>query len=143
MSCCCPSCAVPSCPKPCCCQPCCSPCSYPTGGLGSLSCCSNSCCGNTGCGNSCCGNTGCGNSCCSNTCCGNSTSARSLGITCGAHIACINQIPPSEVVIQPPPCIITIPGPVLAATCEPVRVGGYTACGTCCPPCGRICGSSC
>ncbi|XP_015276009.1 PREDICTED: keratin-associated protein 10-6-like [Gekko japonicus] len=119
MSCCCPpSCAIPSCPQPCCPQPCCSPCSYPVGGLGSLNCCNNSCC--------------------SSSCCGNSTSARCLGITSGANVACVSQIPPSELTIQPAPFVITVPGPVMAATCEPVRVGGYTACGGC-PPCGRIC----
>ncbi|XP_015275947.1 PREDICTED: keratin-associated protein 5-5-like [Gekko japonicus] len=119
MSCCCgPSCAVPSCPKPCCCPPCCPPCGYPTGGLGSMSCCPSPCC--------------------PPSCCGNSTSARCLGITSGASVSCINQIPPSEVTIQPPPCTVVVPGPVLAASCEPLRVGGYTACGGC-PPCGRLC----
>ncbi|KAL8184693.1 UNVERIFIED_CONTAM: hypothetical protein K2H54_025325 [Gekko kuhli] len=66
------------------------------------------------------------------------TSARCLGITSGASVSCINQIPPSEIVIQPPSATVVIPGPVLAASCEPVRVGGYTACAGC-PPCGRIC----
>ncbi|XP_060117088.1 keratin-associated protein 5-4-like [Heteronotia binoei] len=138
MSCCCaPTCAIPSCPQPCCSQPCCSQpccsqpccssCSYPVGGLGSLSCCNNACCNNTCCNNSCC-----------NSCCGTSTSARCLGYTSGGNIGCINQIPPSEVCIQPPKCCVIIPGAVLAATCEPVRVGGYTACGGC-APCGRIC----
>ncbi|XP_015276103.1 PREDICTED: keratin-associated protein 5-5-like [Gekko japonicus] len=123
MSCCCPpSCATPSCPKPCCpkpcCPPCCPPCGYPTGGLGSLSCCPSPCC--------------------PPSCCGSSTPARCLGITSGASVSCINQIPPSEVTIQPPPCTVVVPGPVLAASCEPLRVGGYTACGGC-PPCGCIC----
>ncbi|XP_015272026.1 PREDICTED: feather keratin B-4-like [Gekko japonicus] len=55
-------------------------------------------------------------------------SSSSLGITSGANVACVNQIPPSEVVIQPPPYVVTIPGPILAASCEPVAVGGYTPC---------------
>ncbi|XP_060117075.1 LOW QUALITY PROTEIN: keratin-associated protein 4-8-like [Heteronotia binoei] len=110
MSCCCPpSCAIPSCPQPCCSQPCCSqpccsPCSYPTGGLGKLDCCSSSCC-------------------CS-SCCGNSTSARCLGITSGANVSCVSQIPPSEVVIQPPPVIAVIPGPVLL---PPVSLSAWEA----------------
>nr|ABU98599.1 beta-keratin 8 [Gekko gecko] len=93
MSCCPPSCATPTCPKPCCPSPCCPPCGYPTGGLGKLGCCPSPC----------------GPS----SCCGSSTSARCLGLTSGASVSCINQIPPSEVTIQPPPCVVTIPGPVL------------------------------
>ncbi|XP_015275961.1 PREDICTED: keratin-associated protein 9-1-like [Gekko japonicus] len=112
MSCCPPSCAIPSC------SPCCSPCGYPVGGLGKLGCCPSPC----------------GPS----SCCGSSTSARCLGLTSGACVACINQIPPSEITIQPPPSTVVIPGPVLAASCEPLRVGGYTACSGC-PPCGRLC----
>nr|ABU98603.1 beta-keratin 13 [Gekko gecko] len=117
MSCCPPSCAIPSCSP---CSPC-SPCGYPTGGLGRLNCCPSPCspCGPCG-------------------PCGSSTSARCLGMTSGASVACINQIPPSEITIQPPPSTVVIPGPVLAASCEPLRVGGYTACSGC-PPCGRLC----
>nr|ABU98594.1 beta-keratin 3 [Gekko gecko] len=114
MSCCPPSCVIPSCSP---CSPC-SPCGYPTGGLGRLNCCPSPC----------------GPS----SCCGSSTSARCLGLTSGGSVACINQIPPSEVTIQPPPSTAVIPGPVLAASCEPLRVGGYTACSGC-PPCGRLC----
>ncbi|XP_015275958.1 PREDICTED: keratin-associated protein 10-7-like [Gekko japonicus] len=115
MSCCPPSCAIPSCSP---CSPCCSPCDYPKGGLGRLGCCPSPC----------------GPS----SCWGSSTSAHCLGLTSGASVSCINQIPPSEVTIQPPPCVVTVPGPVLAASCEPLRVGGYTACAAC-PPCGRLC----
>uniref|UniRef100_A0A670Z9B2 Keratin n=1 Tax=Pseudonaja textilis TaxID=8673 RepID=A0A670Z9B2_PSETE len=42
--------------------------------------------------------------------------------------SCINQIPASEVTIQPPPVVITLPGPILSASCEPVAVGGNTPC---------------
>uniref|UniRef100_A0A670ZBK5 Keratin n=1 Tax=Pseudonaja textilis TaxID=8673 RepID=A0A670ZBK5_PSETE len=52
----------------------------------------------------------------------------SLGILPGANVGCINQVPPSEIVIQPPPFVVTIPGPILSASCEPVAVGGYSAC---------------
>ncbi|XP_039219373.1 uncharacterized protein LOC120317115 [Crotalus tigris] len=42
--------------------------------------------------------------------------------------SCINQIPPSEVTIQPSAVVVTIPGPILSASCEPVAVGGNTPC---------------
>nr|ABU98607.1 beta-keratin 19 [Gekko gecko] len=117
-SCCPPSCAIPSCPPPCS-----SPCGYPVSGLGKLDPCSST-------------------MCCPSSSCGTSTSARCLGITSGASVSCINQIPPSEVTIQPPPCTVVIPGPILAASCEPVRVGGYTSCSSS-PPSGPFCGSPC
>nr|ABU98611.1 beta-keratin 23 [Gekko gecko] len=97
-----PSCA-PSCAVPSCLPSCSSPCGYPVSGLGSL----NSCGGLYG----------------------GATSASSLGHTSGANVGCVGQLPPSEVVIQPAPCVLTVPGPILAASCEPLRVGGYTACG--------------
>nr|XP_056709918.1 feather keratin 4-like [Euleptes europaea] len=52
----------------------------------------------------------------------------SLGVLSGVNPSCINQIPPSEVVVQPPPIVVTLPGPILSATGEPVRVGGNTPC---------------
>ncbi|ETE68723.1 Claw keratin, partial [Ophiophagus hannah] len=59
---------------------------------------------------------------------GGAASASSLGILPGANVGCINQIPSSEVVVQPPYFTVTIPGPILSASCEPVAVGGYSAC---------------
>ncbi|XP_034953520.1 keratin, type II cytoskeletal 1-like [Zootoca vivipara] len=55
-------------------------------------------------------------------------SSGSLGTLAGVRPSCINQIPPAEVVIQPPPTVVTIPGPILSASCEPVSVGGNTPC---------------
>uniref|UniRef100_A0A670JZD0 Keratin n=1 Tax=Podarcis muralis TaxID=64176 RepID=A0A670JZD0_PODMU len=43
-------------------------------------------------------------------------------------VGCITQTPPSQVCIQPPPCCVALPGPMLCASGEPVRVGGHTAC---------------
>ncbi|XP_060117049.1 late cornified envelope protein 1D [Heteronotia binoei] len=97
-----PSCG-PSCAVPSCLPACGSPCGYPGSGLGSLG----SCGGYYG----------------------GATSASSLGLTSGGNIGCVTQLPPSEMVIQPAPCCVTIPGAVLSASCEPVRVAGYTACG--------------
>uniref|UniRef100_H9GSZ5 Keratin n=2 Tax=Anolis carolinensis TaxID=28377 RepID=H9GSZ5_ANOCA len=88
---------------------------------------------------------------------GSAAPASSLGIVPGVNPSCINQLPPSEVVIQPSPTIVTIPGPILSASCEPLAVGGYTPCasgsggylgygrGSCCRPRRRfsICGSPC
>ncbi|XP_054829405.1 shematrin-like protein 2 [Eublepharis macularius] len=51
-----------------------------------------------------------------------------LGTLSGVEPSCINQIPPAEVLIQPPACVVTIPGPILSATGEPVSVGGNTPC---------------
>ncbi|XP_066466530.1 chorion class B protein B.L1-like [Tiliqua scincoides] len=51
-----------------------------------------------------------------------------LGTLAGVIPQPINQIPPSEVVIQPPPSVVTIPGAILSASCEPVSVGGNTPC---------------
>uniref|UniRef100_A0A670JVR6 Keratin n=1 Tax=Podarcis muralis TaxID=64176 RepID=A0A670JVR6_PODMU len=39
-----------------------------------------------------------------------------------------NRLAAPEVVIQPPPSVLTIPGPILSASCEPVSVGGNTPC---------------
>ncbi|XP_070622161.1 shematrin-like protein 2 [Erythrolamprus reginae] len=55
-------------------------------------------------------------------------SSRSLGTLAGVIPNCINQVPPSEVTIQPPAVVVTIPGPILSASCEPVAVGGNTPC---------------
>uniref|UniRef100_A0A8C6XRK5 Uncharacterized protein n=1 Tax=Naja naja TaxID=35670 RepID=A0A8C6XRK5_NAJNA len=55
-------------------------------------------------------------------------SSGSLGTLDGIIPSCINQIPPAEVVLQPPSCVVTIPGPILSASCEPVAVGGNTPC---------------
>ncbi|KAL7978032.1 hypothetical protein Chor_005019 [Crotalus horridus] len=52
----------------------------------------------------------------------------SLGTLAGVIPSCINQIPPSEIVIQPPAVVVTIPGPILSASCDPVAVGGNTPC---------------
>ncbi|XP_066466536.1 uncharacterized protein [Tiliqua scincoides] len=57
---------------------------------------------------------------------GGSTSSGELGTLAGVIPQPINQIPPSEVVIQPPPSVVTIPGAILSASCEPVSVGGIT-----------------
>ncbi|KAJ6651902.1 hypothetical protein lerEdw1_015946 [Lerista edwardsae] len=51
-----------------------------------------------------------------------------LGTLAGVIPSCVNQIPASEVVIQPPASVVTIPGPILSASCEPTRVGGNTPC---------------
>ncbi|XP_013923792.1 PREDICTED: beta-keratin-related protein-like [Thamnophis sirtalis] len=55
-------------------------------------------------------------------------SSGSLGTLAGVIPSCINQIPPSEVVLQPPSCVVTIPGPILSASCEPTAVGGNAPC---------------
>ncbi|KAH0617465.1 hypothetical protein JD844_015736 [Phrynosoma platyrhinos] len=59
---------------------------------------------------------------------GSSESARNLGILAGVRPSCINQVPPSQLVIQPPAVVLTIPGPILSASCEPVAVGGNAPC---------------
>lgn len=58
---------------------------------------------------------------------GGSVSASSLGILAGANVGSVNQTPPSEIVIQPPSIEVTLPGAILSASSEPVRVGGYSA----------------
>ncbi|KAK9390991.1 keratin-associated protein 9-1-like [Crotalus adamanteus] len=108
MSCCAPSCAVPIC-VPASSPPVC----YPVGGLGSLTSCG---VGGTY------GLDSAGS--------GGAVPAASLGMTSRSNVSCVNQIPPSEIVIQPPPFNIVIPGAILAATSDLVRVGGYTACAT-------------
>nr|CAL49457.1 beta-keratin-like protein [Pantherophis guttatus] len=55
-------------------------------------------------------------------------SASGLGTLAGVAPSCINQVPASEVTIQPPAVIVTIPGPILSASCEPVAVGGNAPC---------------
>ncbi|XP_053134070.1 shematrin-like protein 2 [Hemicordylus capensis] len=42
--------------------------------------------------------------------------------------SCSNQIPPAELVFKPAPIVVTIPGPILSPSCEPVTVGGNTPC---------------
>ncbi|XP_060117062.1 feather keratin B-4-like [Heteronotia binoei] len=96
-----PSCG-PSCAVPSCLPSCGSPRGYPVSNLGSLG----SCGGYYG----------------------GATSAGCLGIVNGANVGCVTQLPPSEMLIQPPPSCVTIPGPVLSASCESVRVAGYSAC---------------
>ncbi|XP_029139454.1 shematrin-like protein 2 [Protobothrops mucrosquamatus] len=54
--------------------------------------------------------------------------SRSLGTLAGVNPQPINQVPASEVVIQPPPVVVILPGPILSASCEPVAVGGNTPC---------------
>ncbi|XP_053134555.1 shematrin-like protein 2 [Hemicordylus capensis] len=51
-----------------------------------------------------------------------------LGTLAGVYPSCINQLPPAEVVVQPPASVVTIPGAILSASCEPVSVGGMTPC---------------
>ncbi|KAK9390993.1 keratin-associated protein 9-1-like [Crotalus adamanteus] len=108
MSCCAPSCAVPIC-VPASSPPVC----YPVDGLGSLTSCG---VGGTY------GLDSAGS--------GGAVPAASLGMTSRSNVSCVNQIPPSEILIQPPPFNIVIPGAILAATSDLVRVGGYTACAT-------------
>ncbi|KAL8184679.1 UNVERIFIED_CONTAM: hypothetical protein K2H54_024762 [Gekko kuhli] len=45
-----------------------------------------------------------------------------LGALSGANVACTDQLAGSEVVVRPPPSVVTIPGPILSATSEPVAV---------------------
>ncbi|KAG8123732.1 hypothetical protein E2320_019083 [Naja naja] len=97
------------CPVPTCIPTCSSPICYPVGGLGSLSSCGL-------------GSYGMGSSA------GGSMAAASLAIAPGASVSCVNQTPPSELLVQPSPFTVVLPGAILAATSEPVRVGGYTAC---------------
>ncbi|XP_060550290.1 chorion class A protein PC292-like [Pantherophis guttatus] len=52
----------------------------------------------------------------------------SLGTLSGIIPRPINQIPASEVTIRPPAVVVTLPGPILSASCEPVAVGGQTPC---------------
>lgn len=52
----------------------------------------------------------------------------SLGTLEGIQPSCINQIPSAEIVVQAPPVVMTIPGPILSATGKPVMVGGITPC---------------
>nr|XP_034954763.1 claw keratin-like [Zootoca vivipara] len=59
---------------------------------------------------------------------GGAERATNLGVLAGVAPSCVNQIPPAEVVIQPPVSVLTIPGPILSASCEPVSVGGNTPC---------------
>ncbi|XP_003226377.3 shematrin-like protein 2 [Anolis carolinensis] len=109
---------------------------------------------------SCCQPSCCGPSCvvpsCSSTpCigigaqrCGTSTSSCCLGTVPGVVPSCITQLPASEMVIQPPAVVMTIPGPIMSASCEPIAVGGTTPCavaGGCsgirgigCSPCWRL-----
>ncbi|XP_026575993.1 elastin-like [Pseudonaja textilis] len=55
-------------------------------------------------------------------------SSGSLGTLAGVIPKPINQVPASEVTIQPPAVVITLPGAILSASCEPVAVGGYNPC---------------
>ncbi|XP_066466538.1 scale keratin-like [Tiliqua scincoides] len=87
----------------------CSSSSYDIGGLAFLS----SCC-------SPCGSLSMGSG-------GGSVSASSLGILAGANVGGVNQIPQSEILIQPPPIMIIFPGSILTSSFEPVLVGGYSA----------------
>ncbi|KAJ6652046.1 hypothetical protein lerEdw1_015468, partial [Lerista edwardsae] len=51
-----------------------------------------------------------------------------LGTLAGVIPSCVNQIPAAEIVIQPPSSMVTIPGHILSASCEPTAVGGNTPC---------------
>ncbi|KAJ7307275.1 hypothetical protein JRQ81_009275 [Phrynocephalus forsythii] len=70
---------------------------------------------------------------------GGSVSATSLGVLQGVQPKCINQLLPQEVVIQPPPIAMTIPGAIMSATPEPIRVGASAPCAA--PGFGSIFGS--
>ncbi|KAJ6651900.1 hypothetical protein lerEdw1_015944 [Lerista edwardsae] len=59
---------------------------------------------------------------------GGSTSSGELGTLAGVVPQPINQIPASEVVIQPPASIVTIPGPILSASCTSKLVGWPSSC---------------
>ncbi|XP_060614597.2 claw keratin-like [Anolis sagrei] len=43
-------------------------------------------------------------------------------------VACASQLAGSEVVIQPPASVVSIPGPVLATSGEPALVSAYSPC---------------
>ncbi|CAI5798437.1 BetaBeta-keratin-related [Podarcis lilfordi] len=49
---------------------------------------------------------------------------------CGINTSCVSQIPPSEVVIQPPSFTLTIPGPILSASNDQVAVAQNAPCAT-------------
>ncbi|XP_070807573.1 beta-keratin-related protein-like [Pituophis catenifer annectens] len=53
-------------------------------------------------------------------------SSGSLGTLAGVNPSFINQIPASEVVLEPPSVLVSIPGPILSASSEPTAVGGHT-----------------
>ncbi|KAJ7307272.1 hypothetical protein JRQ81_009272, partial [Phrynocephalus forsythii] len=54
--------------------------------------------------------------------------AASLGVLQGIHPKCINQVPPQEASILPPPIVITLPGAILSATPIPLQIGGNAPC---------------
>uniref|UniRef100_H9GCT6 Keratin n=1 Tax=Anolis carolinensis TaxID=28377 RepID=H9GCT6_ANOCA len=58
---------------------------------------------------------------------GRSVSTRELGTVAGVTPQSVSQLPSSEVVIQPAPFIMVVPGPILSSSCEPIYVGGATS----------------
>uniref|UniRef100_A0A8D0HLI7 Uncharacterized protein n=1 Tax=Sphenodon punctatus TaxID=8508 RepID=A0A8D0HLI7_SPHPU len=51
------------------------------------------------------------------------------GSICGpVNTSCVSQIPATQMTVQPPCFCITIPGPIMSASCDPVAVGGNTPC---------------
>ncbi|XP_066466270.1 chorion class B protein L11-like [Tiliqua scincoides] len=59
---------------------------------------------------------------------GGAQTSGSLGTLSGVIPSCVGQLLPSEVVVQLSPFVVTIPGAMLSASCDPVAVGGYTPC---------------
>lgn len=51
-----------------------------------------------------------------------------LGLTSGANFSRTSQLPPSEIVIQPPTCVLTIPEPVVSAVMPPVILSSSSPC---------------
>ncbi|KAK9391008.1 shematrin-like 2 [Crotalus adamanteus] len=46
----------------------------------------------------------------------------------GSHINCSSQLTGSELIIQPPASVVSIPGPILSSTYDPVSVSQVTPC---------------
>ncbi|XP_070807234.1 feather keratin 4-like [Pituophis catenifer annectens] len=44
------------------------------------------------------------------------------------HVNCASQLTGSELIIQPPASVVTIPGPVISSTHDPVSVGQVSPC---------------
>ncbi|KAK9391001.1 claw keratin-like [Crotalus adamanteus] len=57
---------------------------------------------------------------------GGGVSSGELVTLAGINPQPINQISPAEVMIQPPPYVLTIPGAILSASFDPVTIGGNT-----------------
>ncbi|XP_026581523.1 claw keratin-like [Pseudonaja textilis] len=46
----------------------------------------------------------------------------------GGHVNCSSQLTGSELIIQPPASVVSIPGPIISSTHDPVSVGQVTPC---------------